>query len=165
MSMIVGAVLGMYTGVLLSSFSARPLWNTPLLSILFLTSGLSSAAALVHMISKDEDESRTLAKADNAFLIAEIIIIAFLLIGMLSSSQAHIDSAHLILGGDFTVYFWVFVMGMGIIVPLIIQLYAVNDKINHQPLAPIFVMLGGLLLRFIFVAAGQASHWSTAVFK
>ena len=33
-------LLGMYTGILLSAFNARPLWNTSVLGILFLTSGL-----------------------------------------------------------------------------------------------------------------------------
>ena len=47
LSMIVGAILGMYTGVLLSSLGARPLWNSAVLWVLFLASGLSSAAACV----------------------------------------------------------------------------------------------------------------------
>jgi formate-dependent nitrite reductase membrane component NrfD len=164
-SMIVGGLLGMYTGVLLSSYAARPLWNTSMLSMLFLTSGLSSAAAFVHLVAREEDERRMLAKADNAFLISEIIILALILVGFLSSTQVQIDGVKMFLGGEYTVLFWVFVVGMGIVIPLIIQMAAVTNKIRHTAFAPIFVMIGGLLLRFAFVFAGQASQWSTAVFK
>jgi formate-dependent nitrite reductase membrane component NrfD len=61
--------------------------------------------------------------------------------------------------------FWVFVVGMGIVIPLIIQLLAVNHKIKHTPIAPIMVIIGGLILRFVIVAAGQYSHYLNAHFK
>ena len=51
-------------------------------------------------------------------------------------------------------------MGLGMFIPLIIQLLAVNHKIKHTPVAPIMVIVGGLILRFVIVYAGQASHWS-----
>jgi formate-dependent nitrite reductase membrane component NrfD len=66
----------------------------------------------------------------------------------------------LFLGGPYTAAFWVFVVGLGIVAPLFIQLLAVNHKIQHTPVAPILVMAGGLVLRFVIVYAGQLSHWS-----
>jgi protein NrfD len=164
-SMVIGALLGMYTGVLLSAYGARPAWNSAMLWILFLISGLSAAAAFIHLIAKDIEEREMLAKADNGFLVLEIIVIMLLFVGFFSSSQTHIEAGKLFFGGPFTAVFWVFVMGFGIVIPLIIQLFAVNHKVQHTPVAPIMVIIGGLLLRFIIVAAGQHSHWSTAVFK
>jgi formate-dependent nitrite reductase membrane component NrfD len=164
-SMFTGGILGMYTGVLLSSFVARPAWNSSMLWALFLISGLSSAAAFVHLVGRDEDERRMLAKADNGFLITEILIILLMIVGFLSSTQVQIEAVKLFLGGSLSAVFWVFVVGMGIIIPLIIQIAAVNNKIQHTPVAPVMVMLGGLLLRFVVVFAGQASHWSSSVFK
>ena len=164
-SMIVGGLLGMYTGVLLSSFGARPAWNSAMLWILFLVSGLSSAAAFIHMIAREKEERELLAKADNGFLVFELFIFMLLIIGFLSSSQVHIDAAMLFINGPFSAVFWVFVIGIGIVIPLIIQILAVNHKVNHTPVAPIMVMFGGLFLRFVIVAAGQYSVWSTAVFK
>jgi formate-dependent nitrite reductase membrane component NrfD len=164
LSMIFGGLLGAYTAVLLSAFSARPAWNSPMLWTLFLASGLSSAAALVHLIGKDPAERHMLAKADNGFLIAELIIIVLMIIGFVSSSQVHIDAARLILSGPFAAVFWVFVVFIGIIIPFIIQILSVNNKIPHTNVAPILVMIGGLILRFIVVYAGQYSHWSRNVF-
>lgn len=158
-NMLLGGLLGVYTGVLLSTMGARPLWNTSILWVLFLFSGLSAAAAFVHMIAKNVNERELLAKADNGFLTIEIIVIALMLIGLLTSTQVHIDSANLLISGSYAPVFWVFVVGMGIIIPLFIQLLAVNHKIKHTPIAPIMVIIGGLILRFVIVSAGQYSHW------
>jgi formate-dependent nitrite reductase membrane component NrfD len=152
----------MYTGVLLSALGARPLWNSAVLWVLFLTSGLSAAAALVHLITDDKYERELLAKADNGFLIFELFVFAQLLIGLLSSSLVHQNAAHLLLNGPYAAVFWVFVIGLGIIIPLIIQLLAVNHKVQHTGIAPIMVIAGGLILRFVIVYAGQYSHWTIA---
>ncbi|GAB4290740.1 MAG: polysulfide reductase NrfD [Ignavibacteriaceae bacterium] len=159
LNMILGGMLGMYTGILLSTLSARPLWNTSILWLLFLVSGLSAAAAFVHMIAKDVKERELLAKADNGFLIFELFIIMLMIISFLTSSQVHIDAVMLLLSGPFAAVFWVLVISMGIVIPLIIQLLAVNHRIKHTAVAPVFVILGGLILRFVIVSAGQYSHW------
>lgn len=159
LNMILGASLGIYTGVLLSTFQARPLWNSPILGLLFLVSGLSVAAAFVHMIAKSVYERELLAKADNAFLVTELFVIFLFIIGMVTSTKIHQDAITLFLGGPYTAVFWIFVVMMGIVIPLIIQSLAVSHKVKHTPLAPIFVMIGGLILRFVIVNAGQYSSW------
>lgn len=159
-NLFLGVLLGIYTGILLSAFGARPLWNSAVLGLLFLVSGLSTAAALVHMLAKDKSESILLAKADNRFIAVEIFMIALYFIGQLSSTKVHIDSAMLLLTGAYAPVFWVFVMGLGLVIPLLIQLLAVNHRINHTPVAPILVISGGLILRFVIVFAGQYSHWT-----
>ncbi|MEW6511691.1 MAG: NrfD/PsrC family molybdoenzyme membrane anchor subunit [Bacteroidota bacterium] len=162
-SMVLGAGLGIYTGILLSALGARPLWNSPLLGFIFLLSGLSSAAALVHLISRDPGESRMLARADNMFLTAESALILLFLIGLITTSRVHEEAAVLLLTGAFAPVFWVFVIALGIIIPLIIQSLAVAGKIRHVPASPVLVMAGGLALRFVIVAAGQASHWASTI--
>lgn len=160
LNMLLGTLLGMYTGVLLSSIGARPLWNSAMLWMLFLVSGLSSAAAFVHLITSDHYERQLLAKADNAFLTLELFVIGGFISGLLTSSGVHIEAVHLILTGPFASAFWVFVIAAGIIIPLMIQLLAVNGKIKHTPVAPMMVILGGLILRFVIVYAGQYSHYT-----
>jgi len=155
-----GTSLGVYTGVLLSTLGARPLWNSALLGPLFLLSGLSAAAAFVHLVARDRDEQVLLARADNAFLGMELAVIGLFLIGLVTSTQAHADAASLLLGGPYTAVFWVFVVGVGLVLPLGIQSLATRHVIQHTPVAPILVLAGGLLLRFVIVYAGQASHWN-----
>ena len=160
-TMFFGAGIGLYTGVLLSSLGARPLWSSSILWLLFLISGLSGAAAFVHVIAKNVFERELLAKADNAFLIIELFVIALFIIGLKTATEVQSYAADMLLFGDFASSFWVFVIGIGIVIPLIIQLLAVNHKIKHTALAPLMVIFGGLILRFIIVSAGQYSHWFT----
>jgi formate-dependent nitrite reductase membrane component NrfD len=159
LNMALGVALGVYTGILLSSLGARPFWNSSLLGVLFLVSGLSSAAAFTHLVARHPEERVLLARSDNAFLAIELVVIVLFLIGLLSASQAHADAARLVLGGPFTAPFWVLVVGLGILVPLVIQSLATAGRIAHTPLGPLFVLLGGLALRFVVVLAGQYSHW------
>ena len=158
-NMILGGLLGVYTGVLLSALGARPLWNSALLGPLFLVSGLSAAAAFVHLTARDAAERELLAKADNGFLITELVFLALFLIGLLTASGAHARAADLLLTGPFGALFWVGVVGLGIVVPLVVQLLAVEHKVAHTPVAPLLVISGGLVLRFVIVQAGQVSHW------
>lgn len=160
MSIALGVALGIYTGILLSALGARPLWSSAILGPLFLVSGLSAGAAFAHMVSRDREESERLARADNAFLVAELAMIALFLIGLMSGGEAQVRAATLLLGGPFTAVFWAVVVVGGILVPLFIQSLAVTHRIAHTRVAPILVLLGGLALRFVFVYAGQFSHWA-----
>ena len=159
-NVVLGVMLGIYTGILLSALGARPLWNSAILGILFLLSGLSSAAAFTHLVARDVTERERLARADTVFLAVELAVLGLFLIGMLSSTEAHMQAARLVLGGPFTGVFWVAVVGLGIVIPLLIQSLAASHRIVHTPLAPLLVLAGGLALRFVFVYAGQYSHWA-----
>jgi formate-dependent nitrite reductase membrane component NrfD len=154
-----GVALGLYTGILLSALGARPLWSSGLLGPLFLVSGLSTAAAFAHWASPEPEERVQLAWLDNLLITAELGLIGLLLIGLVTSTAASAEAARLLLGGPYTAVFWVGVVGLGMVLPLLIQSLAVTHRIRHTPLAPLLVLAGGLALRFVLVAAGQASHW------
>ncbi|MFN8095636.1 MAG: NrfD/PsrC family molybdoenzyme membrane anchor subunit [Vicinamibacteria bacterium] len=158
-SIATGVALGIYTGILLSALGARPLWSSGLLGPLFLVSGLSTSAAFAHWASPVPEERVQMAWLDNLFLTIELGILGLLLVGLLSSTEANAEAARLLLGGPFTAVFWVGVVFVGIVLPLVIQTLAVTHRIVHTPIAPILVMAGGLVLRFVIVSAGQASHW------
>jgi formate-dependent nitrite reductase membrane component NrfD len=190
-NMAIGVALGIYTGVLLGAMGARPLWNSAVLGPLFLFSGLSTAAALLHgilVLTTPDDErpkfadfllsmvarwsqarpldtriAPTLAQADNSFLTIELGLLGFLLIGHLTSTAVHQQAAGLLLTGPYAAVFWVFVVGLGILVPLVIQHLELLHRIRHTIAPSLLVLSGGLVLRFVLVAAGQASHWSTAL--
>jgi formate-dependent nitrite reductase membrane component NrfD len=50
--MVLGVALGIYTGILLNTMVARPLWNSAILGPLFLVSGLSAGAAVMHIAAR-----------------------------------------------------------------------------------------------------------------
>jgi formate-dependent nitrite reductase membrane component NrfD len=159
-SMVLGVALGVYTGVLLSSLGARPLWNSGALGVLFLASGVSAAAAFAHLVTHDLGERALTVRIDNVVLASELGILALFLLGLLAGSAPQVEAARLFLGGPYTAPFWVFVIGLGIVIPLVIQLLAARHLIQHTPIAPVMVMAGGLVLRWVLVSAGQFSHWA-----
>jgi protein NrfD len=158
-SMAGGTALGVYTGILLSALGSRPLWNSAILGPLFLVSGLSSGAAFAHLLARDAGEGDTLARADNAFLGAELALIVLFLIGLSTASAAHARAATLLLSGPYAAVFWTVVVGFGILLPLLIQALSLKGRMAHTRVAAVLVLLGGLALRFVIVYAGQYSHW------
>lgn len=159
-SIVAGLALGIYTGILLSSLGARPLWSSALLGPLFLVSGLSTSAAVAHVLSPDRDERDRLLRLDNLLIATELGLIALLLIGLRSATEAQIAAARLVLGGPYTAVFWVGVVGLGLVVPLVLQGLAAARRVAHTGVTAFLVVAGGLTLRFVIVLAGQASHWS-----
>ena len=121
-NIVLGVALGIYTGVLLSALGARPLWNSALLGPLFLVSGLSAPRPSSTWWRATADERELLAKADNIFLVVELVVHRPVPRRTARPSQAHAAAARLVLGGPFTAVFWVVVVGLGIVVPLVIQI-------------------------------------------
>jgi formate-dependent nitrite reductase membrane component NrfD len=157
--LILAIILGIYTGILLSAFNARPLWNTSILGPLFLVSGLSTGAAATMWMSKNASERRRLSQIDLILIGIELFLITHLFMGFLASSAVQIEAAQLFLGGQFTVSFWVFVIVLGLIFPAIAEVLELRGY--HIPIAipALAILFGGLMFRFIMVEAGQITRY------
>ncbi|MCB1175025.1 MAG: polysulfide reductase NrfD [Leptospiraceae bacterium] len=156
-NIVMGLFIGIYTGILLSTFIARPFWNTPLLGVLFLTSGLSGASAVIIMASKSHREEIGMIKLDLGILIAELVIMVLIFVGFLTQSAYHNAAGELVLGGKYTGYFWMLVMLQGILFPIFMEIMELKNVFKFKYITPISVLIGGLLLRFLFVYIGQYS--------
>jgi formate-dependent nitrite reductase membrane component NrfD len=196
--------VAIYTGVLLGAVQSRPFWNTNLVAQLFLFSALSSGCALLLVFLSvtqrrlEMSEFRLLYVLDIGFLTLEFfIVIPYLLHGELSVLAVR-ESLKLILGGPFTVLFWVFFLGFGLLLPWIMEVRELlpllvaraqsvsvlgspegsaagldSSVIADGPIlappptfhfsrnlgivAAALILLGGVLVRYIFVFAGQMS--------
>ncbi len=155
-NLVVGVGLGVYTGVLLGTLGARPAWSSPLLGPLFLTSGLSTGAALMMVFPLGEKVHATLVRWDLVAIVVELSLLALFLIGLGSGGQASRGAAALFLGGPYTATFWGLVVLTGLAVPLVMDAIEVGLRRRATVAAPLLVLAGGLALRFIIVAAGQA---------
>ena len=159
-AMIVSSViLGIYTGILLSAFNARPLWNTSILGPLFLVSGLSTGAAVIMWMSKDHLERTLFSKIDLLLIGIEIFFIIHLFMGFLASNAAQIEAAQLFLGGAYTFPFWGGVVVLGLLVPAILEILELRGKKIPVALPAFLILLGGIVFRFIMVDAGQLSKY------
>jgi len=186
-NLLVGGAVGIYTGILLSALPARPLWNSALLGPLFLLSGLSAGAALMHILTEitgktgeeaekqrpclkllsmcviwlrpKKGEDHKLTVLDNVLLATEFGVIILFIIGLVTASQASQKAIQIILTGSYSAAFWCFVVITGILVPLFIQFLQTRHKAQQSLIPAILVLCGSIALRFVILYAGQASHW------
>jgi protein NrfD len=156
---IYAVILGIYTGILLSAFNARPLWNTSLLGPLFLVSGMSTGAATIILISKNHEERRIIGRLDLLLVVIELFFITHMIMGFLAGSEVQISAAHLFLGGPFTVSFFVFVIVLGLIFPAALEVLEMIGYKVPIVIPAILILLGGLIFRFIMVEAGQLTRY------
>lgn len=157
--LIYSVILGIYTGILLSAFNARPLWNTSILGPLFLASGMSAGAAAILILSRSKEERKRFAIIDLIIIGIELFLIVHMFMGFLASTQVQIEAARLFLGGPYTVSFWIFVVIIGMIIPAILEILELRKFHVPAVIAAILVLFGSVMLRFIIVYAGQASRW------
>ncbi|MEP0367220.1 MAG: NrfD/PsrC family molybdoenzyme membrane anchor subunit [Cyclobacteriaceae bacterium] len=152
-------ILGIYTGILLSAFNARPLWNTSILGPLFLASGLSAGAAVIMGMSKSEMERKLFSQIDLVIIAAELFFIIHLFMGLMASTEVQIEAARLFLGGQYTLPFWIFVVFIGMVVPAVLEVLEMRGQKVPVIIPVVLILFGNVMLRFIIVYAGQASRY------
>lgn len=153
-------LLGAYTGFLLSALKSYPLLNNPILPALFLFSGISSGAA-VALLAMFRDphnkEAHFIHTLETPVVWLEIFLLAAFFVGLALGDDGKMRSLAAALGGGFwTGWFWIGVVGIGFILPMLLK------KLLPQPATPSGVLLiggasltGVLLLRFFILYAGQ----------
>ena len=184
-NIVFGVAVGVYTGILLNTMVARPLWNTSVLPVLFLVSGLSAAAAALHLAAKvfgkrpappgmvtgafaalgqplgpqapGPHTAESLQRADVGLLAFELVLLFLLLVGLATSSASHAAATALLFSGKYAAMFWGGVVVVGIVVPLAMQLLELSHRIRHTVVPAVLVLAGGFALRWVLVNAGQAS--------
>jgi len=152
--------LGIYTGILLSAFMARPFWNTGLLGPLFLISGLSTAAALVVLVARKEAERHMFTKIDVGLILIELVIIVLLVINLATGPLQQLEAFRQIFGGGYTAVFWVWFVTLGLLIPLALEYRELKGKVAWAALAPVLVLVGGFVLRQAAVDLGQVGNWT-----
>ena len=152
-------ILGIYTGILLSAFNARPLWNNAILGPLFLTSGLSTGAATIILLAKTAKERHLFSKIDLILIIIELGLIVHMIMGMYAGSEVQLEAMDLLVGGEFTLMFFGFVIILGLIVPAILEGIEIMGYKVPVAVPALLILLGGLIFRFVMVEAGQITRY------
>ena len=152
--------LGIYTGILLSAFNARPLWNTTILGPLFLASGLTCAAAVILFFGrKNTVERRLLSKITLATLIIQLFLMIHMILGDFAGTEAQFQAVQLLIGGEFTTAFVGVVFILGLLVPVFLEILELRGYRIPVLLPVLLVLLGGLVFRFVMVEAGQLAQY------
>ncbi|MDO4289885.1 MAG: polysulfide reductase NrfD [Eggerthellaceae bacterium] len=160
---VLSLVVMLYTGMLLETVVAVPLWRSTWLPVLFLFSSLSCGCAVV-LISTCFCESyegirawtRKLIAADVAAVALEVVSAAALTISVNAASASRPFDALLV--GDQAGLFWLGFVGCGILAPLMVELPALIARRRHASgvvaAMSLLVLVGGFCLRLALVNAG-----------
>ena len=169
---VAGILLSMYTGILLSTFVARPLWNSAILPVLFLVSGMSTGTALMIILARRHDVKLFFTKVDIWLIFAEITILLLMFYGQYTSDAAHRQSILPFFNTTHQFFpFFLSIVFLGIFLPLAIVLKFLEVTGDHSSkitptgmflmnASAVMVLLGGLVVRFAMVYAGQLSSFS-----
>lgn len=169
---LVALVVMVYTGLLLQSLGAVPLWATPWLPALFVASSLSCGMASVLALAQLTGAARAfgivlkrLAVIDAVVILVEAAIVAVFVFaastaGAAASNgteQALALSARDLVEGANAWLFWTCFAGLGLAVPLVLDGVLARRR-RMVPGVALFaaacVLTGGFAMRFCVVAAG-----------
>lgn len=154
-----GLFVASYTGVLLAS-TAVPVWARArhILGPLFLTSGLSTGLASLSLIlSLGRRNKDTLERLEQAELVAMSTEL-----GLISTLPSVLGPlANPLFKGKIGTLFRAGTIGGGLVLPLIARLaWRLTRKRTPRTLnigASLLVLIGGLILRYVWIAAGRVS--------
>ncbi|UYA60857.1 NrfD protein [Pectobacterium sp. F1-1] len=162
--LLLAVMLGAYTGFLLSALKTYPLLNNPILPALFLFSGVSSGAAVAliamacrYRSNPHSEEAHFVHRVETPVVWLEIFLLFAFFIGLAlgdDGKQRALVAA--LAGGFWAAWFWLGVVGIGLVIPLLLKSWA--NRL-HSPYGVLAVcgmsLVGVLLLRFFILYAGQ----------
>jgi polysulfide reductase chain C len=107
---------------------------------------------------------------DLVLMVLSIIAICLFIVGLYVSTKSSAEAVKLIMGGEFTFLFWALVVGVGMLFPFAIQLAEFITHVRRGAtgrgyniwitgVATASVLLGGFILRYVVVYAGQVSQF------
>ena len=151
--------LGIYTGILLSAFNARPLWNNSILGPLFLTSGLTTASAVILFFVSSKKEKSLFNKITLVLLFIQLFLFVHMIMGYYAGSEVQLEAIELLIGGEFTVMFVGFVIILGLIIPFFIEVLEYFGYRIPVIIPATLILIGGIIFRFVMVEAGQLTRY------
>ena len=159
---IAAMVVMTYTGVLLSSLASVLFWQTPLLPLVFVLSSLSCGIAAVFFVAVFVEARQpiiaslnSLARADGVLIVLEMLTLAGYLAWALSN-EGTAQAAFAFIKGDLAVLFWVALVSVGLLLPLMLERFVTYSNYRSQLIwVAAAVLCGGLALRACMVYAGD----------
>ena len=142
-----------YTGFLLSAVTTNNFWHTPFLGIeampflpiLFLVSAASTGLAATLLGVWGRGELMVYKKVDTVLIIIEMVLLLIL----------YLSVKPIFFTGSMATLFWLGVVGIGLIIPLLLSIYSLTKHKNLVVPVCAMVIIGGLCLRYFVVYTGQ----------
>lgn len=156
-----------YTGIFLKSTRYVGLWNTWFLPLLFLISALStgSMGIIVSLMGYGvivnneilQELAHELMPVEQILVLVEAVVLALYIIMRYRAQGSALKSVRLLLNGKYKLVFWVGIIGLGLLLPTILELV---QRIFPEYPYILFVtgasaLTGGFFLRYGVVKSGM----------
>jgi formate-dependent nitrite reductase membrane component NrfD len=154
--------VAIYSGFVVGYVGAIKLWNSAVIPILYVITGLTGGLAVVLLVSFNEDIARLLSIA-NYMLVALVVYAVFVAIYLWVATYGSVtarDSVVGILRGSVAPVFWLGVVLFGIVVPIVmVAPFSVAKEASTVvfAVAAVCAILGGIALRYVILKAGLYS--------
>jgi formate-dependent nitrite reductase membrane component NrfD len=172
--------VAIYTGVLLGALTARPFWNNPMLPMIFLLSAMLTGTASIcfvgcflkgKVVSHEEINTQKflIHSFDFTLIVFSMIGISLFILGLYVSPRSSAEAVKIIMGGFFTYPFWILVVGIGLVVPFLLEVYELmphyitrDEMREHRPLISglisMCILVGAFTMRYIVIYSGQLTE-------
>ncbi len=158
-------MVGSYSGVLLGFVKGRVLWNTPMMPVLFLTSGIVSGIALLIIVllalrkfASFQIDKELIHNLSKIMLITLLIDLFFVfcevITGMYGRSGEHYEAWSVLLSGRYSVLFIVFELIIGALVPIILLATKLKNT-KAVIVASACILIGVFAMRYSIIVGGQ----------
>ncbi len=157
---VAAIVVVVYTGLLLQSFANIPFWTSPMVTVLFVVSSLSTGTVFIFIVAHVSRAHlmfgsivRRLALIEVALIALELIALSLFLTFSLVDPQT-MPFASVLLFGSLSWVFWLGLVVSGLVLPAILNILLRNETAGMGVLVPAYlVLLGGICLRLCVVLA------------
>jgi formate-dependent nitrite reductase membrane component NrfD len=154
--------VAIYSGFVVGYVGAIKLWNSGVIPILYVISGLTSGLAVLLLASFNESTD-TLISVANYLLVALVVYAVFVAIYFWVATYGSVtarDSAVRVLRGPIAPAFWLGVVLLGIIIPIVmVAPFSLADNTSTAvfAVAAVCAIIGGVMLRYVILKGGLYS--------
>lgn len=151
-----------YGGFAMNYVNGIPLWNTALLPVLYVISGLWGGAELtlgVFLIKGEMVSGIAVEEAIRILLIGFLLLIPVFLVSVRYTSSTGRAAVKYMVLGKWAPLFWILVVSMGMVVPLIAVITSFRLGLEATPEAWLYAaifagLLGDLATRYLILRCG-----------
>jgi formate-dependent nitrite reductase membrane component NrfD len=158
---VIAAILAfgvaIYSGFVVGFVNGIKFWNSAMMPVLVVAGGLAAGAAILmatasYISAGNFDTIRLFARFILVFYAVTIFI--HLWVSTYSGPTAK-NSANLLLRGNLAGLFWIVIILVGIVVPLIVEFSVGSGSSVILMISAALVLLGNLTLRYAILKAGR----------
>jgi formate-dependent nitrite reductase membrane component NrfD len=152
--------VAIYSGFVVGFVGAIKLWNSAVIPMLYVITGLTGGLAVLLLASFNDDALLSIANYFLAALVAYAVLLAvYFWVATYGGVNAR-DSAVRVLRGNIAPAFWLGVVLLGIVIPIAMVAplaLAQNTSTAVFAVASVCAIIGGMMLRYVILKGGLYS--------